>query len=99
LKAADLYENPTGWCDTLGHVCFFEYVCVCMCAFVHVWRRPPCATVFKALEGRACELAWLSFTPTALRESLEGRRFVYENPTDWCDTLSVFVFGHAREFA
>ena len=36
LKAADLYENLTEWCDTLGHVLVFGCVCVCVCECVCV---------------------------------------------------------------
>ena len=32
LKAADLYGNPTDWCDTLRHVLVFERVRVCVFA-------------------------------------------------------------------
>ena len=38
LKAADLHENPTDWCDTPDHVLVFERVCVyvylCVCVRV-----------------------------------------------------------------
>jgi hypothetical protein len=39
LKATDIYEYPTDWCDTLGHVLVVECVCVYvyMCVYVCVW--------------------------------------------------------------
>jgi hypothetical protein len=64
--ATDIFENPTDWCDTLGHVLVVQArhvnPCFSLCWYVYVCGRGCCAR----------ELASPPLIMIGLRDAFEG---------------------------
>ena len=97
LKAADLHENPTDWCDTPDHVLVFERVCVRVPVRVCACGDDRHVRWFLRLlkDARANSHSYPLFQPPCPRVLKAAD--LYGNPTDWCDTLRhVLVFERVR---